>query len=317
MSALHSLNPVISVIIPTLNRERSLCTTLEYFLTREKYWPFEIIVIDQSVGHERSTVEFLERASDRIKHVMVEYKSLTTARNHGLQLAIGEVVVFVDDDTEPFDGFLTGHVKPYLDQRIWMVAGGVVPPGQSLISRDALEEATWVRLLDEGFFQAGFDYFPCTWAAGCNFSVRKSAAVLVGGFDERFYGVALGEDAEFSCRIKNSGGLIYYSASAALVHKNASGGGCRSAPPLGYVFAYAENTNYFWWKIQANWLMRARGHWVAYRQLVLNRRNCTCSSMLYFGALNVAFVCGMMSSMRKRLSYAKVLGSIFGKKPYY
>ena len=48
-------NPLLSVVIPTLNREKPLVTTIEYFLERETYRPFELIVVDQSDRHEPPT----------------------------------------------------------------------------------------------------------------------------------------------------------------------------------------------------------------------------------------------------------------------
>ncbi len=291
----------VSVVIPTLNRDEPLRTTLEYFLFHETYQPFELIVIDQSERHDHTTSEFLVRVASRMKHVRVEYKSVTRAKNHGARLARGEIVVFVDDDTEPFNDFIAAHVTCYDDERVWVVTGPVLDPGQRLLGRDELGDASVERMLagDEACFQANFDYCPCSWAPGGNLSVRKSAIELVGGFDEQFPGVAVGEDSEFCHRIKKAGGIIFYAAAAALNHRPPSGGGHRHLPTLEYVKTYADSVNYFWRKIGASWSKRLAENWFAYRRFVLTGRNITNFSPRYVIALHYAFMSGVLAGLRR------------------
>jgi GT2 family glycosyltransferase len=294
-------NPLISVVIPTLNREGPLCTTLEYFLEREEYRPFEVIVIDQSERHDQATTEFLAKNAGNMRLVNTPFKSLTRARNHGVGLAEGEIVVFVDDDTEPFEGFLAGHASPYRDDRIWMATGPVLAPGEKFLERGELDEARYERIIggDEFCVQARFDYAPCLWAPGCNFSARKSAIERAGGFDESFHGVAVGEDAEFSHRIRTIGGMIFYSAAAALIHNAALSGGCRDVPSDAYVDAYAFNLNYFWRKVGGGWRKRLGANWVAYRQLVLTRRMLGDRSPRNAYRLHRAFLSGAIRGLRR------------------
>jgi GT2 family glycosyltransferase len=294
-------NPFVSVVIPTLNRDRPLCMTLEYFLLRERYYPFEVIVIDQSDWHDQPTAEFLEKITGRINYVRVPYKSLTRARNHGVQLANGEIIVFVDDDTEPYDGFLAGHIAPFQNDQVWLVTGPVLSPGQNLVGREELEPTRYARVVggSELCEQANFDYAPCAWAPGCNFSARKSAIERVGGFDELFYGVSFGEDSDFSHRVKMAGGTIFYSAAAALTHHVAQSGGCRDAPSVGYVYAYASNLNHFWRKIGAGWRKQLCENWLAYRQLVLNRRVLNDWSLRSAYLLHRAFLAGAIQGLRQ------------------
>ena len=115
--------PMVSVVIATLNRDATLCATIDYFLAREHYRPFEVIVIDQSDQHDKDTARFLEKVRSRIRYEQVGYKGLPRARNDALIIAKGEIIVFVDDDVEPRDEFLSGHVAPYGDKNVWAVTG--------------------------------------------------------------------------------------------------------------------------------------------------------------------------------------------------
>ena len=296
-------NPPVTVIIATLNRDRPLCVTLEYFLLREKYRPFEVIVIDQSDRHDQATTEFLAKIADRINYVRAPYKSLTRARNHGVRLASGQIIIFVDDDTEPFMGFIAGHVAAYVSDRVWMVTGPALSPGQKLLSRDELEKTQYERVVagEELCPQAGFDYAPCCWALGCNLSARRSALDRVGGFDESIIGGATGDDADISHRIKLAGGIISYSAAAALIHREWPNGGARSVSS-GYVYAYASNTNYFWRKLGAGWRELLRQNFAAYRKLILNQRMLDDRSLRKVYLLHRAFVAGAVRGLRQPVS---------------
>src|SRR5438445_3281623 len=106
--------PAISLIIPTLDREDSLCSTIDHFLT-QKHQLLDLIVIDQTTAHCGDTVRFLAGVTNRIHYVPVKYKSLTRARNHGVSIAKGDVVLFVDDDIVPSRGFVAAHASAYLD----------------------------------------------------------------------------------------------------------------------------------------------------------------------------------------------------------
>jgi GT2 family glycosyltransferase len=265
--------PKISVIIPTLNREEPLCNTLRYFLEKERYPSFEIIVIDQSDRHLEATRDFLMRNANRFCYVSADYKGLPKARNHGTRLATGEIVVFVDDDVEPGLGFLFGHASPYEDQNVVGVTGPVLQPGQLWASRAEIGEETYQALVHQREMRFDVDFsFSAQWAAGCNMSFRRAVVIDLGGFDELFQRAPLGDDAEFSHRARKKG-TICYVPDASLVHLQVSSGGCRdTASRRQYFSQFAFCKNYFLFRIGVpSWRRRAL-MCVAFRRNVLNRK---------------------------------------------
>src|SRR5262245_61983905 len=136
----------ISVVIPTLNREKCLVDTIEYFLEKERYPSLDIIIIDQSDTHLAETTAYLRSIANRINYQAVSYKSLTKARNHGIRLASGDIILFVDDDVVPFDGFVQAHVEGYTSSDVAGVTGPSPRPGQQLLSRCEVTEAKLVDL---------------------------------------------------------------------------------------------------------------------------------------------------------------------------
>src|SRR5262249_47575943 len=131
----------------------------------------------------------------------------------------------------------------------------------------------------------------------CNISVRKAAALRIGGFDETFMANAVGEDAEFCHRLRQNGGVIHYAAKAGLVHVQVVSGGCRTAAGADYVRMFARNQNYFYRTVKDPLRNRLLGNWRTYRRLVLNRY-----SLGYLATLHWAFLVGVVRGLRQPLA---------------
>jgi GT2 family glycosyltransferase len=63
---------------------------------------------------------------------------------------------------------------------------------------------------------------------GGNFSVKRSRALELGGFDENFVEAAYRFEAEFSHRLLAAGGRIWFEPQASLRHLKSGAGGIRS-----------------------------------------------------------------------------------------
>lgn len=245
--------PQVSVVITTLNRDACLCETLRYFFERENHPSFEVIVVDQSDRHDEETARFLEENRRRMKHVKVGYKNLCMARNEGIRLSEGEIILFVDDDVDPFPGLLAGHVKGYgMRKEIGSVTGPCLAPGKKLQSREMVGEEVWRRLNEGAEMRSNVDFpFLASYAPGCNMSFRREMIMKLGGFDENYLGgVWAFEDAESGHRVRQAGFKIQYLPEAALVHLGNSQGGCRNGTDEAMKSAkLLVNTHYFATKI--------------------------------------------------------------------
>lgn len=95
---------VASIVIPTYNRCQSLAHTLHCL--NEQTFPadnFEVIVVDD--GSTDGTYSFIDALGPQMRYTLrVERRQRTgpgQARNWGLTLAKGQVVLFIDSDCEP------------------------------------------------------------------------------------------------------------------------------------------------------------------------------------------------------------------------
>lgn len=239
----------LSIIICTLNREQVLCDTLRAVVAlMQGRADVELLVIDQTRQHEPETEACLADLADSLQLHRVDFASLTRARNHGVRLARGDVVLFLDDDIVPVPELLDAHLRCYEDPALAGVGGCMLLPGGSQISREELPVAE-LRRLERGL-EDRFDLdWPrdLNWTPGCNMSFRREWLFRVGGFDEAFYGAAIGEEAELCHRVRKAGGRIIYAPAARILHLVNPSGGCRAAvADLERLVQALGNSWYYW-----------------------------------------------------------------------
>jgi glycosyltransferase involved in cell wall biosynthesis len=93
----------VSVIIPTYNRQKDLKTCLNSILIQTKL-PKEVIIVDDSDNDKIENLITEENGIFENKNIDLRYirnkrgKSLTIARNVGIDNSTGDVVLFLDDD---------------------------------------------------------------------------------------------------------------------------------------------------------------------------------------------------------------------------
>jgi GT2 family glycosyltransferase len=96
--AVNAGSPLVSVIVPTYNRERFLAQSLAT-IERQTYPNLEIIVVNDGGSDVREIVA----ASPRARLIdESENRGPAAARNRGLAEAQGDLIIFFDDDDEMF-----------------------------------------------------------------------------------------------------------------------------------------------------------------------------------------------------------------------
>jgi GT2 family glycosyltransferase len=208
----------ITIAIPTYGRDRILVDTIRHVLALEPP-PAEVIVLDQTKAHLPEVARILSdwHRSAAIRWLLLPEPSIPHALNRGLIEARYEIVLFLDDDVVPEPGLLAAHASVHKKMNSSLVAGRIIQ--------------TWQEGID--FSHDNEFHFACcrpTWIeefmAG-NFSIRRDAALKIGGFDERFVRVAYNFEAEFAYRWRNAGHKIYFEPVATVHHLRVSAGGTR------------------------------------------------------------------------------------------
>ena len=99
--------PLISVIIPTYNRERFVGKAIDSVM-RQSFTDLELIVIDD--GSTDETRQILEAYGADIKCIFQENAGVSSARNAGIRVAQGTWVAFLDSDDEWTEDYLSCQV---------------------------------------------------------------------------------------------------------------------------------------------------------------------------------------------------------------
>lgn len=87
---------LVSIIIPVYQAEKYIAATVKSVLD-QTYPNFELIVIDD--GTPDRSIEICQQFTDpRIKIIRQENRGVASARNHGIRLAQGEYIAFLDAD---------------------------------------------------------------------------------------------------------------------------------------------------------------------------------------------------------------------------
>ena len=246
---------MISVVIPTYNREQPLRETLADTI-RQNYQNFEVLVIDQTRTHSFETEVYLEELANagKIRWFRVDWASLPAARNYAVRRAVGEIILFIDDDVQLPDGFLAAHADNYLEKPdVGCVAGRVFDRMKLGDSRGDLT----IDYLPPEAMDAGIAWYfidlvhtvkpqQVLSARGCNMSFRREVFTEHGlSFDERFAGSAVREESDFCLKLRSTGMKIWYDPNACLVHLGEESGGCHDVSTRSIAYQVTFYHNHF------------------------------------------------------------------------
>ena len=216
--------PTVSVIIPTKNRAADLEIVIENLL-QQSTLPTELIVVDQSARKS-----YAKPISIPLRYIHdPELSGTATARNAGMNIASGDILLFLDDDVileksfieqivaafEPgitgVSGIITNYTRPALARWLWesvFVRAPFLDDRQRIYWKAAkLLDAKPVRIRQ---------------MTGALMSFRAED-VRTLRFDASLTGASPGEDIDF-CASLPEGSVLVMTPRARLVHKRSAAG---------------------------------------------------------------------------------------------
>lgn len=218
------MTPAASVVVCTRNRGVDLAWTLEALLRHEASIAWEVVVVDNA--SEDATAEVARRvgaAAPRPWTLVHEpVIGLSAARDAGVRRSRGEWVVFLDDDAEPWPGWLDAYAA-WFGERAVDSLGGPVEPLWSGPLPDWLGPGLlpYLSAWDRGPEPVDLRYNELP--RGANVAFRRAALERVGGFDRRLgrRGRSLRscEEIEVGLRIERTGARTLYVPGAGVRHR--------------------------------------------------------------------------------------------------
>ena len=204
-----------SVVIATLGRPDILKRTIDNVALCDPA-PDEIIVVDGDEGRSSEAVTTEDRPFP--VHYLTSPPGLPRQRNAGMDTALGDVVVFIDDDVEIPAATFSVLSRVYSDPSVLAATARIVEPATDRIGK---KHSPARRALPGGGEEGGFTRFgyphrlvdleterDIGFMHGSFMSVRRDTARAVR-FDENLPGYALAEDEDFSYRVSRRGRIRF------------------------------------------------------------------------------------------------------------
>ncbi len=184
---------MLSILIPTAGRGDVLPFVLSsvHRECQSTGHPVEVIVVDNNSNEElvSRVKQQCKSTGGAVRYVREPSPGLTAARHRGADEAAGDLLVYLDDDVELAQGWLTGIFSGFEDVSVGIVGGPSIPRFKSSVpswfwnfvapAPQGGWHCGWVSLLDIG--QAVSDIDP-NYIWGLNFGIRRSVLKELGGF---------------------------------------------------------------------------------------------------------------------------------------
>lgn len=176
----------------------------------------EVVLVDNDPGYIHDRVDVLVRPRKNVGYAR--------GCNLGAAVAAGDIVVFLNNDTEPLDGWLAPLVEAFNDPDVGIVGAKLLYPDGRVqhagvdIYRDDHDVLTGVHaassLADVGR--------PVQAVTGACMAVRSELFDTLGGFCEEFWNGY--EDVDLCLAARSGGWTIRYEPRSVVVHHESASG---------------------------------------------------------------------------------------------
>jgi glycosyltransferase involved in cell wall biosynthesis len=250
-----TIEPKVSIIIPTFNRKRYLQKVLPSYLAQE--YVYEIIILDDGSTEDYSNVldQFAPIAAERGIVLLYsrhpERRGAPSARNSAIRLSSGNLLLFSDDDVILDEEFVRKAAEKLSGSEGDIVGGRVVP----VVSSEAIGRIEpscdkrknlfeWATLRGQFFVDTGRDVnVPFVSAVGLWKRWVFDKGVL---FDETYGGNGYREETSAQIEASRIGARIVFSPELVAWHirTERTGGQWRGSALWWYIWAVRNNTRF-------------------------------------------------------------------------
>lgn len=182
MKLYKNFTPLVSVILPTFNREKLLKRAIDSVINQTyNFW--ELIIADD--GSEDNTFEIIKKYQkhfQNIRYFRHSNRKLPLTLNAGIQASMGDYLTFLGSDDEYKKEHIQLRVEEIMNENIDFIHGGVEIIGDPYV-KDKNDKSKMIHLND------------CT--IGGTFFAKREVFVNLNGFKDIEYS----EDSEFFERV--------------------------------------------------------------------------------------------------------------------
>jgi len=205
-------DPIVSVIIPCYNSERTIRLCLNSILAQQTAVPYEVIVVDSSID---KTPEIVAREFPSVRLIHLERRTFAgAARNVGAKESLSPFCLMIDSDCVARPDLVERMMVRHREAEYAAVGG-------SLRNGTPRSLSGWTGYLLE--FKEFIPAAPMrleTSIPTANATYRREALERYGYFDEDMW---LAEDILFNWKMHKSGERILFDPAIEVIHLNRTG----------------------------------------------------------------------------------------------
>lgn len=203
--------PLISVIIPSYNSEKTIKGCLDSLIDQSYSAEYEIILVDSSMD---STPQIVQSNFPNIKFIHLDQRTDPgTARNIGIKEAKGDLLAFIDSDCIAARDWIERIRNAH--QSLYNVIGGAINNGN-----DKSDLVAWA-----GYISEFREFLPeqcrreVTHIPTCNISYKKNIFTKFGMFQGEYYPQ---EDLVYNYNLSKNGEKILLDPAIQICHHHRS-----------------------------------------------------------------------------------------------
>lgn len=200
----HERGDMITIIIPTRNRERQLAQCMDALADQTASGDFVVIIGDDHSDYDVAEQVEAHRLSKLVNCRTVKDKGrgAAVARNEAAKHATGNILAFLDDDAIPNENWVSEIYQAFDIQGTYCITGRVLPLQSGLFSksRQARYDARRCKAMSEENQEARF-------LAGGNAAISRKLFEELRGFDPDF---VMMHDFELLIRVRAQGYICRY-----------------------------------------------------------------------------------------------------------
>jgi GT2 family glycosyltransferase len=201
------LAPALSIIIPTYNRLPRLLQVLDAIAGQTfQRDAFEVIVV--SDGSNDGTDDCLNRLRLPLNLTFAsqDNRGPAAARNAGIALAKGDILLFIDDDVVPLPELVAEHMRIHraAGKDLVVIGPMLTPPHHRLGAPVRWEQAMLLRQYEAFATNSSWPTYRQFYTGNASLPARMLKQV--GSFDERF---RRAEDIELAFRLAQTGSCTF------------------------------------------------------------------------------------------------------------
>ena len=199
--------PKVSVVVCSYNGGRTLDGCLQS-LQKVDYPDYEVVLVND--GSTDDVPDIAARYEPWVRVYHQENKGLSAARNVGMEVAEGEIIVYTDDDCFVDEDWLYYLVSKLLETKASGVGGPNLLPEKDgpVAACVSASPGTPAHIL--------MDDTVAEHVPGCNMAFWADRLRNIKGFDPVYR--AAGDDVDLCWRLQNQGDFIVYAPAAMVWH---------------------------------------------------------------------------------------------------